>query len=226
MPVIIFFVRLMLGVSYITFFMAITVQTPVTASEPDKPAEMIGAFSASNNSVKKTEHLYALRAYLPAKEAWIRQLLEMAIDDRSPVVVAEAVCQIGEFGFTESDTVLIQLYTDAQKRFGSIAYTERVRCAIITALGKIGGANATAFVAGLLKQDKGSFAGRFMLTAIGEINDESLVEDVRSYRIMLEEYVKNAEKAGIDPFLYSDKIDCIGLASEIEATLLKGGEHE
>ena len=139
-------------------------------------------------------------------------------------MVAEAVYQIGEFGFNDFNSDLISLYNGAEKRFGSISYAERVRCAVIPVLGKIGNNEAKKFIAGLLQNDHGSFIGPFLLLAIGNLNDPVFVKDVKLYRAKMEKYVKDAEAAGIDPFLYSDKASHIKLAAEVEASLLKEGK--
>lgn len=219
-------IRLISNVLCVAVFLIAAVNTPATASESSEPAKIISTFSASDNSVKKTELLFSLKKYLSQKPLWIKELLAKALNDKSPVVVAEAVYQIGEFEFIEFNTELIKLFNDAEKRFGSLCYAERVRCAVIPALGKIGNNKAKAFIAGLLKNDKGSFMGQFMLSAMKSLNDPVFVKDVRLYRAKMEKYVKDAAASGLDPFLYSDKASYIKLAEEVETSLLKGGKNE
>ena len=209
-----------------TIFFITALTNTTVASESSESANITNTFINSDNSVKKTEILFSLKKYLLQKPSWIKELLGRAIDEKSPVVVAEAVYQIGEFGFIEFNAALIKLYNDADKRFGSISYAERVRCAVIPALGKIGNNEAKVFIAKLLNNDMGSFMGPFLLMAIQNLNDPVFVKDVKLYRARMEKLKKDAEAAGIDPFLYSDKASYIKLAAEVETSLLKGGKNE
>ena len=217
------FIRLISGNLFCIALIITALYSPVTkASESSEATIITNTFSSYNNSVKKCELLFSLRKYLPQKPLWIKELLGKALTDKSPVVAAEAVYQIGEFRFTEYNSDLIKLYNDAEKRFSSLSYAERVRCAIIQALGKIGNSEAKVFISGLLKNDRGSYIGQFLLSAIESLNDPVFVNDVKLYKIKMEKYVKSAEDSGLDPFLYSVQISYIKRTVEIEKFLLKG----
>ena len=217
------FTRLISGNLFCIALIITALYFPVTkASESSEAIIITNAFSSSDNSVKKCELLFSLKRYLPQKPLWIKELLGKALTDMSPIVAAEAVCQIGEFRFTEYNSDLIKLYNDAEKRFSSLSYAERVRCAIIQALGNIGNSEAKAFISGLLKNDKGSYIGQFLLSAIESLNDPVFINDVKLYKAKMEMYVKNAKDSGCDPFLFSVQVSYIKRATEIEKSLLKG----
>ena len=217
------FIRLISGNLFCIALIITALYSPVTkASESSEAIIITNAFSSSDNSVKKCELLFSLKRYLPQKPLWIKELLGKALTDMSPIVAAEAVCQIGEFRFTEYNSDLIKLYNDAEKRFSSLSYAERVRCAIIQALGNIGNSEAKAFISGLLKNDKGSYIGQFLLSAIESLNDPVFINDVKLYKAKMEMYVKNAKDSGCDPFLFSVQVSYIKRATEIEKSLLKG----
>ena len=179
-------------------------------------------FLDSENSVEKSTILLSLKKYRRSKPAWVRGLLREAIGDKSPVVVAGAVQQIGDLGLREFNADLIELYRVAEKRFKYPGYTERVQCAIITALGKIGNSEARTFLADLLNNDKGSFKGGLLLAAIEELNDPAFIKDLKKYKAKIKQSIRDAREAGVDPFLYSDKTSYVRQAEEIESALSRG----
>jgi hypothetical protein len=197
---------------------------PVKADESSEAKTIVNTFITAENSVEKSQLLFSLKKYLPQKPTWIKDLLKKALNDRSPVVVAEAVHLVGEFGFAGFNTDLTKLYGDVEKRFTSHGYIERVQCAIIPALGRIGDSAGKKFLANLLRSDNGSYQGGFLLAAVDELNDPVFVKDIKAYKARLEKLVKEAKAAGIDPFLYSDKTAYIERTAAIEKSLLKGGK--
>ena len=217
------FIRLISGNLVCIALIITALYSPITkASESSEATIITNTFSSYGNSVKKCELLFSLKNYLPQKPLWIKELLGKALTDKSPVVAAEAVYQIGEFRFTEYNSDLIKLYNDAEKRFSSLSYAERVRCAIIKALGNIGNSEAKVFISVLLKNDKGSYTGQFLLSAIESLNDPVFVNDVKLYKTKMEKYVRRAEDSGLDPFLYSVQVSYIKRTIEIEKSLLRG----
>lgn len=211
----------------LSIFIIITgINFSVNATDASEAETITKTFVASENSVEKNRILFSLKEYLPQKPQWVRQLLVTALNDKSPVVVAEAVYQIGAFGFSDCNAELIKLYRVAEKRFRSPGYTERVHCAIIPVLGKTGNSEARTFIASLLRIDNGSYKGGFLLAAVEELNDPVFIKDLRSYKARIERQVRQAKASGVDPFLYSDKTSYIKLATEIELSLLKGGNNE
>ncbi len=197
---------------------------PIEANETSEAKTITTAFTTSGNSVEKSQILFSLKKYQSQKPLWVKQLLLTAINDKSPVVAAEAVYQIGAFGFNDCNAELIKLYKIADKRFGSPGYVERVHCAIIPVLGKTGNSEAKKFISGLLQIDKGSYKGGFLLEAVEELNDPVFIDDLKQYCMKLEKYVQLAKESGRDPFLYSEKVSYIERTKKIEKLLLKGGK--
>lgn len=202
------------------------ITTALFAIEPSENATIITIFNTSDNSVKKCEVLFSLKKFIPKNgentPLWISELLGNALNDKSPVVVADAVYQIGEFRFTKYNSSLIALFKNAEIKHRTSGYTERVQCAIITTLGKIGNSEAKTFLSELLRNDKGTYIGQFILGAIENLNDPVFINGVKQYKAKMEMYVANAKKQGCDPFLYSVKLAYIKFAEEIEKSLHKG----
>lgn len=209
---------------YCMLLIAVCIGGSTFATGTSEATTIINSFTASDNSVEKSRILFSLNSYLPQKPPWVKRLFKTALNDRSPVVVADAVRQIGAFGFSDCNTDLIRLYKGAEKRFGSAAYVERVQCAIIQALGEIGNGEAKRFISGLLKSDNGSYKGRFLLSAVAELHDPVFIEDIRLYSRKLEKYVAFAKERGREPFLYSEEANYIEQIKKIEQVLLKGGK--
>jgi hypothetical protein len=123
---------------------------------------------------------------------------------------------------TDFSPELIAMYNNAEKRF--LGYSIRVHYAIISTLGKIGGAGSKGFIAQLLRTDNGSDYGEFILMAIKDLNTKELVSDVAAYAVKMKKIVEKAKAKNLDPLLYSRKLWYIQVASEVQdALLLKGG---
>ncbi len=197
--------------------------TTLRAVEPPKGRPDTDIFTTTDNSVKKCELLFSLKKHLPKNDekipSWITELLNSALNDKNPVVVAEAIYQIGEFRCTAFGQRLLTVYRDAGSKFRACGYTERVRNSIIPALGKIGGKEAKTFIAELLKKETGSYISRFLLTAIKDLNDTAFIDDLQQYKARLEKYVVRAKEKGHDPLFYSEQQSYISSATEIVRSL-------
>ncbi len=200
----------------------------VAAEEHSAGRIIATAFNATDNTIKKCELLFSLKKLIPETDrqtpVWIGELLGSALNDKSPVVVADAVYLIGEFNLAEYTPNLIALYNELRIKFGTSGYSERVQCAIITALGKNGTIEAKTFLSRLLQSDKGSFRGEYILSAIEQIDDPVFVKDVIDYKTRMETFVANAKRQGCNPFLYSVKSAYIKRAGDVGTSLLKGRE--
>lgn len=201
----------------------------VTAAEITDVALLVKAYSTSENSVTRRELLISLDNFLPQNgekaPQWISDLLGNALYDKSPVVVAEAAHQIGQFKLSEYNSNLIKLYNEAEMKYGYCGYAERVQYAIIPALGKIGNKEAKAFISNLLKNDNGSQMGNFLLKAIKDLNDRALLGDLAKYVVKMDNLIKITREKGLDPLIYSRYVCYVQLAAEVEKSLLsKGGK--
>ncbi len=190
-------------------------------------ASILNAYKSENGVTRRT----ALRSLgdvvsvddNAAVAGWVSDLLSTALQDESPVVVSVAVEMIGKFKVTGLNKNLITLYQDAGKKF-SIAYADRVRFAIIPALGKLGGNDAADLLKKLLAEDNGSVMGDYLLSAVVDLNDVSLVSDIRFYKTKMQEMVTFATSKNYDPLIYSRMQGYIAYALEVENLLLKGGK--
>ena len=199
------------------------------SANPNDAASITNAFKTSNNSVDRRELLTSLRNYAPEEgektPAWIIDLLGEALKDNNPVVVAEAVFQVGEFKVTEYNDELVQLYKDAESKYQHCGYAERVRFSIIPALGKIGNSETKAFVADLLRYDNGSYMGQFLLEAVKSFNDPSFINDLKIYKYKMQSFIQSSKDKGHNPIIYSRKLFYLEFASAIEKDLqLMGGK--
>jgi HEAT repeat protein len=181
--------------------------------------------------VEKRELLTSLKNYIPAAgekaPQWVVDLLGTALQDKSPVVVAEAAFQVGQFNAVELNTNLLTLYKESVKRFGASGYESRVQYSVIPALGKIGNNEAKILIADLLKNDNGSAMGDFLLEAIRNSNDPAFLNDLKLYKHKMANMVEAAKRKGDDPIFYSRKLAYIQVAAEVERSLLrKGGKNE
>lgn len=188
---------------------------------------IITTYNTSTNTVERRMALNSLRDFIPQNgeesPLWIRDLLGRALTDESPVVVAAAVYQIGTFQLSALSTRLIALYTEVEKSYSS-AYARRIQYSIIPALGKLGGKEASVFLSGLLAKDMGTSMGEYLLWAIKELGDNSLVGVVKEYKVKMEGMVSFAKGKNYDPLIYSRKLMYVNLALDVEKLLSKGGK--
>ncbi len=208
-----------------------TAYVPSTAAEPADAAAIVKKFNTSQNSVEKRELLASLKNYTPAAgekaPKWVVDLLRTAFQDKSPVVVAEAAHQVGQFNAVELSSELLTLYKESVKRFGPSGYESRVQYSVIPALGKVGDSDAKVLIADLLKNDNGSAMGDFLMQAIKNSNDPAFLNDLKLYKHKMANFVEAAKRKGENPLLYSKKLAYIQAAAEVEKSLLsKGGKNE
>lgn len=205
-----------------------SIPVTVSAEESSEGTQITNLFNTSTNSVERRGVLFSLRKFKPdvgvKAPLWIGKLLVTALKDNSASVVAEAVHQTGEIRLTEYNSNLIQLYKDAEKRFGVVGYTVRIQYAIITALGKIGNQDAKSFIAELLRKDNGSRKGEFLLAAIKDLNDPAFLPDLKLYKAKMQNTVNHHKKRGDDPIMYAREFSYIWFIEEINGSILKGGK--
>jgi hypothetical protein len=183
----------------------------------------------SPNSVTRRMYINSLDDQVTMRGAqtpqWVSDILVKALDDKSPVVVDAAVYQIGVFEISNLSTRLIALYNEVEKVYAS-AYARRIQYSIIPALGKLGGRDASAFLSNLLADDMGTPMGEFLLSAIKELGNSSLIGAVKQYKVKMENMVAFAKGKNYDPLIYSRKLLYIDRALDVEKYLaaLKGGK--
>jgi hypothetical protein len=197
----------------------------------DDASSVAKAFNTSSNSVEKKALLVSLKQYTPVAgekaPLWVVDLLGTALQDKSPVVVAEAAYQVGQFNAVELGSELLTLYKEAVKRFGASGYERRVMYSLIPSLGKVGNSEAKVLIADLLKNNNGSAMGEFLMQAIKNSKDPAFLNDLKLYKHKMAGMVEAAKREGADPILYSRKLAYIQVAAEVERSLLrKGGKHE
>lgn len=217
------------NLSFIFLLVCAGVNITVTAAEISDGASIIKSYNTSDNSVNRRELLISLDNFLPQNgemaPQWVSELLGNALNDKSPVVVTEAVYQIGQFELSEYNSNLITLYNETEKKYGYCGYTERVQYAIIPALGKIGNTEAKTFISDLLKNDNGSQMGEFLLKSIKDLNDQAFLDDINKYVAKMKDMIKITKEKGLDPIIYSRYLCYVQLAAEVEKSLLsKGGK--
>ncbi|MBN2037372.1 MAG: HEAT repeat domain-containing protein [Chitinispirillaceae bacterium] len=222
-------VRLTISLLSISLVFFSSLVIPAAAEGPVDGASLLETFSASTNSVERRTILSSLNditlQYGEKAPQWVSDLLGIAIKDKSPVVVAVAAKQIGQFNLLEHNAEMVALYTNADKLFGASGYTHRIQYAAITSLGKLGSKEAKALVSELLKNDNGSAMGEYLLTAVKDFNDPAFINNLRTYKQKMDSYVKAAKANGDNPILYSRKLGYSECAAEIEKTLAaKGGK--
>lgn len=211
------------------FFFVYIGDANVHAAETIEVASISSVYYSSDNSVTRRTALRSLNsiAVEEGKKApqWVSELLGDALNDKSPVVVATAVKQIGRFKLIEYNTDLVHLFQNADQRFGASGYTHRVQYAVIPALGMLNTAEAKQLVAELLRSDNGSAMGQYLLSAILSFNDPAFLNDVKIYKHKMNSAVVASREKGDDPILYSRKLGYIELAITVEKALLtKGGK--
>ena len=208
-----------------------TLNTFSSAADFTDGASMVKIFNTSENSVEKRELLVSLKNLMPEAgekaPQWVVDLLRTALQDKSPVVVAEAAYQVGQFNAVGLNADLLTLYKESVKRFGASGYERRVQYSVIPSLGKIGNSEAKALIADLLTNDKGSAMGEYLMQAMKNSNDPAFLKDLKLYRQKMANLVEVAKREGADPIFYSRKLAYIQIAEEVEKALLKkGGRHE
>lgn len=189
-------------------------------TECAKPAEIKSMFH-SDNSLQRKE---AIHQAAICGELWVAQMLETALDDKSPVVVEAAVQEIGNLRLISLAPRLITLYTQSDSRFAG--YAERVKFALIPSLGKLGGETVTGFLKRELEHDNGTELGEAILSAVRLSGDAALIDDVRDYAYKMDQYIANAQAKNLDPIVYSLKLHNSSLAHEIENVLMQKGGHK
>jgi hypothetical protein len=96
---------------------------------------------------------------------------------------------------------LIALYAVTDQRFSG--YSERVRLAIVSALGKLETAEASALFASILNRDNATILAQQTLLSIQACHSVELADDVQAYALKMEAVIEQAQKNGHDPMLYS-----------------------
>ena len=201
----------------------------VSANELQSATSLLQSFNSSKNSVEKREMLLSLRDFGSDIEhetqPIVNELIGIALKDISPVVVAEAAFRVGQFKLTNYSANLIKLYNEADVKYMHCGYAERIRFSIIPSLGKIGTNEAKLFLINLLRNDNGTYTGQFLLEAIKDLNDPALINDVKLYKYKMQGLIKSAKDKGLDPIVYSRKLNYIEMVDEIERVLIeKGGK--
>ena len=213
-------------ISVILLFLFSALNTPAEAADITNGASIVNIYNTSDNSVERRMALNELSDVVVQRGSetpqWVNNLLIKALDDKSPVVVNAAVYQIGNFGLTNITGKLITLYSEVERNFSS-AYANRIQYSIVPALGKTGGKEASAFLSNLLARDNGTVMGQFLLLAIKDLNDLSLVDNVKQYKKKMEELVKFAKAKNYDPLMYSRKLMYVDLALDVEKSLVSRG---
>ena len=213
-------------ISVILLFLFSALNTPAEAADITNGASIVNIYNTSDNSVERRTALNALSDVVAQRgletPQWVNNLLIKALDDKSPVVVNAAVYQIGNFGLTNITGKLITLYSEVERNFSS-AYANRIQYSIVPALGKTGGKEASAFLSNLLTGDNGTVMGQLLLLAIKDLNDLSLVDNVKQYKKKMEELVKFAKAKNYDPLMYSRKLMYVDLALDVEKSLVSRG---
>ncbi len=153
---------------------------------------------------------------------WMTELLENALADPNPTVVAEAVDQIGNLKIRSLSSRLITLYNESDSKFRG--YSERVQNSIIETIGKNKGAECSEFLSDLLEDDNGTPSGFTILRAIKNLNDAGLTAVLQDYAIRMETISLKLQEKGVDALIYSNFERHGALAREIADSL--GGANE
>lgn len=211
---------------YLLLFLFLTGTFVYAQNEPSTLGDgsaVIKRYQTSDNAIDRRYALNDLKALSGhATPRWASDLLKTALNDNDPIVVEEAIFQIGNLRMADFSPELTAMYNNAEKRF--LGYSIRLQYAIISTLGKIGGTSSKEFIAQLLRTDNGSDYGEFILMAIKDLNTKELVSDVAAYAVKMKKIVEKAKAKNLDPLLYSRKLWYIQVASEVQdALLLKGG---
>ncbi len=199
------------------------------SAKPNNYSSIVNVFKSSINSVERRELLVSLKDFTleNGEEApgWMVELLGDALNDKNPVVVAEAAYQIGQFKVKEYNSNLIQLFKDADSKYLHCGYAERIKFSIIPSLGKIGNQEAKQFISELLRNDNGSYMGQFLLEAVKNLNDPMFINDLKLYKYKMQNLIKISKEKKHDPIIYSRKLMYLEFSAEIEKVLrMKGGK--
>ncbi len=214
---------------FVVLLLVLSVSTSIMAIKPHDAASIKKIYNTSENTIDRKVALQSLSSMVSERGAktpqWVSDLLQSALNDKSPVVVSEAAFQIGVFGLPQLTTNLITLYKNANIRFGASGYDRRVQYSIIPTLGKIGNSEAKNLIVDILEKDNCSPMGEYLLLAVKDLNDLSLLNAVKKYKHRMHQLLSIQKQRGDDPLLYSRKLAYIEMAMEVEKSLLeKGGK--
>ncbi len=204
-------------------------QNNTYGNSPNSKTSIIQTYSSSENSVERRLTLLSLNDYDLVKNSndltWINELLGNALSDKSPVVVSEAVRQIGRFQLDDYGLTLINLFNSAESLYGASGYNRRVQYEIILTLGFLPSLEVKTFIEDLLAKDEGTAMGQFLLTSIENLADPLFLNVVKNYKHKMHAALMKAKNQGDDPILYSRKKGYVEYALEIEQMLIaKGGK--
>lgn len=199
----------------------------IFASDPVNLGSLVSTFRQSQNSIERRLLVRSLSNIEAAKglkaPSALIELLDLALNDVSPVVRAEAARQIGQFQLIQFNHDLISLYNQAEALFNASGYTQRVQYAVISALGKIASSEAKQLVVNLLRKDNGFVLGEYLLLAVKDFSDPALISELQAYKAKMENYVTQAKMRGDDPLLYDRRARYAKLVTEVEQSILNGG---
>lgn len=131
---------------------------------------------------------------------WKIDLLKMAVGDSSPLVVETALHQIKKLQLSELSSELCFLFTGADQKFGT--YGDRVRIAVLDALGSLSCPGIVPILGDFLDRDKGSDIAGDVLTAIQRLDEYRLFDAVVRYKEKMHHQMQHLKAIGVNPIFY------------------------
>lgn len=156
---------------------------PVLCFSDDIPASIMLQIKSKNSR----DRVVALKRSIQMKEKWGEELLCLAFEDESPLVVEEAIAGSVAYGSELITMELIELFHHLK---GSIdEKSHYLQCLIIENLNYIGGTKSIQFFQALLKIDDGEF-GKMLLSALSTELEEKLLDDLIAYSHKLKSEIR------------------------------------
>lgn len=211
---------LLLLLSAVCFSVAAVDKVPITGDG----SAIINRYKISTNAIERRYAINELKSFTSQNvPLWAKDLLSSALKDKDPIVVEESVFQIANLQVSDFSTRLITMFNNSEQLYAG--YSIRLQYALVSTLGKTGGAVAKTFISQQLAKDNGTDLGEFLLAAVVDLKDAAMIKDLQGYSVKMGTLVEQMKKDNVDPIFYSRHLWYIQLCAEIEQALAaKGGK--
>jgi hypothetical protein len=183
---------------------------------------IVSDFYNSDNTIIRKEALRSAFSeivppdsdYLKLNESFTPlEMLRDALQDKSPIIVEEAIQITGEKKIVILEEQLINLYNEADKLYPG--YGERLKFKIINSLGKIGGRNTIDFLHGEILRDQGTLFGIEIINSVKELKAKELIAPLIEYKGILKQKIEFMKQSNYDPMIYSQHEMIIDMIDEV-----------
>lgn len=210
------------------FLLVILVLTPAlfaADTSDSRFGSILDAFKHSDDVTTKRKTLQKISMEPADREndstmLWRKELIRLALLDRSPLVIEEAAHQIQKLKMGNFNAELLVLLESAQQRFSG--YAPRVQVSLIAALGAVGDSMVSLRLCEHLDRDSGSILAPDLLLALKDLKKSVATDAVKRFIARMEEQIQRMKAMNLDPIYYFNYQLYIEFGKDVLASLPGG----